>query len=122
MNGAAAAASTSPANPLPPMPSTTTFSTRSWLGQVLHAPGREHRRLDLLGEAGRGPPHVEGVDGERGRGRGGRSASGCVHDPAVSPVVRAPPASALAMRRACSASSTAVASSISMTGMPSRTA
>ena len=55
------------------------------------------------------------------RGRAGRGVVRRCHEEAAPLVVWAPPASALAVSRVCSASPTAVASSTSMTGMPSRT-
>ena len=93
------------------------------VGQASEPPGpRSAAALDLLGEAGGGTPHVEGVDAPSGgRGRGGRTASGGHESARSRPVVRAAAGLGLGHQPVVLCSSTAVASSISITGMPSRT-
>ena len=107
MNGAAAATSTSPAMPLPPIPSTTTFSTRSW-------PGRPPMpwAADTAASTCSGRPAVAPHMSRESTGSGDGWTVAVAPAVAVTkadapPVDAAPPASALAVRRACSASSTA---------------
>ena len=82
MNGAAAAASTLPANPLPPMPSTTTFSTRSCWGR-----SGTPRAADTAASTCSGRPAMAPHMSRESTASGDvvvadRTASGGVHDPA----------------------------------------
>ena len=100
MNGAATATSTSPAMPLPPMPSTTTFSTYSRVGQPVEPVRGARPTVATCSGRPAVAPNMSRVS------RHPRAAHGDHRSRVCSPADRAadaPPASALAIRRACSA-------------------
>ncbi len=114
--GPTRAATTSPAMPLPPIPTSRTWSMSSAEGRPpMGAADRGQGHVQLVGQPERDVPHPEGVEPRpRTPGPGHPPA------PGAGTVSARSSAATLAISRACSVSSTVSASSGSITGIPSR--